>query len=301
MEARPRVHGAEERFRRWSNAEAIVAAPDTRPEFGNDAAVRGWRAGSAICPGVDVEIAVRTDDDVCLGRREAGPTQENIPSVARFRPRQKVPGACDCRSTIGPQSHSVKWRSVGPGRAAPGGGRKQPHRRRRRLSIPPDPVRRSHRTTEIRPARPPAHAAQHTGARIVAKFLLNYHGGKLADTPEGQAKAMAAWNDLVRAAGQRARRRRQPCRGDEDRQGRRFRVRRRLGPVHRLFDHPGQLHRRGRQGVADVPRPGDRRQRRDRAAARDHVVPGFGRISERVVGPPAARSLRYRAGSRLGT
>jgi hypothetical protein len=27
----------------------------------------------------------------------------------------------------------------------------------------------------------------------VAKFLLNYHGGKLADTPEGQAQAMAAW------------------------------------------------------------------------------------------------------------
>ena len=27
----------------------------------------------------------------------------------------------------------------------------------------------------------------------MAKFLLNYHGGKLADTPEGQAKAMAAW------------------------------------------------------------------------------------------------------------
>ena len=28
----------------------------------------------------------------------------------------------------------------------------------------------------------------------MAKFLLNYHGGKLADTPDGQAKAMEAWN-----------------------------------------------------------------------------------------------------------
>ena len=27
----------------------------------------------------------------------------------------------------------------------------------------------------------------------MAKFLLTYHGGKLADTPEEQAKAMAAW------------------------------------------------------------------------------------------------------------
>ena len=28
----------------------------------------------------------------------------------------------------------------------------------------------------------------------MAKFLLNYHGGKLSDTPEGQAKVMEAWN-----------------------------------------------------------------------------------------------------------
>ena len=27
----------------------------------------------------------------------------------------------------------------------------------------------------------------------MAKFLLTYHGGKLADTPEEQATAMAAW------------------------------------------------------------------------------------------------------------
>jgi len=27
----------------------------------------------------------------------------------------------------------------------------------------------------------------------VAKFLLNYHGGKLAETPEAQAKSMADW------------------------------------------------------------------------------------------------------------
>jgi hypothetical protein len=28
---------------------------------------------------------------------------------------------------------------------------------------------------------------------IVAKFLLNYHGGKRAETPDEQAKAMADW------------------------------------------------------------------------------------------------------------
>ncbi len=44
-----------------------------------------------------------------------------------------------------------------------------------------------------RPAGPPVHAAQHTGARIVAKFVLNYHGGKLAETPEEQAKSMGEW------------------------------------------------------------------------------------------------------------
>ncbi len=27
----------------------------------------------------------------------------------------------------------------------------------------------------------------------MAKFLLNYHGGKMAETPEEQASAMAAW------------------------------------------------------------------------------------------------------------
>ena len=27
----------------------------------------------------------------------------------------------------------------------------------------------------------------------MAKFLLNYHGGKISETPDEQAKAMAAW------------------------------------------------------------------------------------------------------------
>ncbi len=37
------------------------------------------------------------------------------------------------------------------------------------------------------------HAAQHTGVKIVAKFLLNYHDGKMAETPEEQASVMAEW------------------------------------------------------------------------------------------------------------
>ena len=154
------------------------------------------------------------------------------------------------------------------------------------------PVRRSHRTTEIRPSRPPAHAAQHTGARMVAKFLLNYHGGKLADTPEGQATAMAAWTTwfgqlgsaLIDAGNPSGRRRPSrlavPCPTAPP-------------AVHRLFDHPGQLDRSGRQGVADVPRPGDRRQRRDRPAPRDHVVPGFGDFLARCL-VRRRRAARYR-------
>jgi hypothetical protein len=46
----------------------------------------------------------------------------------------------------------------------------------------------------IRPARAAGECGAAHWSEIVAKFLLNYHGGGLAPTPEEQAKSMAAWN-----------------------------------------------------------------------------------------------------------
>ena len=99
----------------------------------------------------------------------------------------------------------------------------------------------------------------------MAKYLLNYHGGGMAEGEEAQAKVMEAWGAWFRDTRTGTRRRWQSCLAGQDDCGRRISFGRRwLKPIDRLQPDRGRQPGRGGRAGEGLPGARERRQHRGR-------------------------------------